>query len=214
MSIESVMPSNHLILGRPLLLPPSIVPKIRVFSSESVLCIRWPKYWSFSCTISPSNEYSRMISFRMDWLDLPAVQETLKSLLQHHSSKASIFSTQLSLQSNSQIRTWLRENPQLWLDGPLLARQTGSGPTGDGKSEHNIIVISELKWTVISNFNSDDRIYYCCQKSLRRNEVALLVNKRVRCSTWVLPQKQQNDLCSFPKQTIQHHSNPRPRPNR
>ena len=84
------MPSNHLILGRPLLLPPSIVPKIRVFSSESVLCIRWPKYWSFSCTISPSNEYSRMISFRMDWLDLPAVQETLKSLLQHHSSKASI----------------------------------------------------------------------------------------------------------------------------
>ena len=90
MSIESVMPSNHLILCRPLLLPPSIFPSIRVFSNELVLCIRWPKYWSFSFSISPSNEYSGPISFRMDWLDLLAVQETLKSLLQHHSSKASI----------------------------------------------------------------------------------------------------------------------------
>ena len=84
-SIESVMPSNHLILCRPLLLPPSIFPSIRVFSDESVLHIRWPKYWSFSFNISPSNEYSGLISFRMDWLDLLAVQETLKSLLQHHS---------------------------------------------------------------------------------------------------------------------------------
>ena len=88
------MPSNHLILCRPLLLPPSIFPSIRVFSSESVLCIRWPKYWNLSFSISPSNEYSGLISFRIDWLDLLAVQGTLKSLLQHHSSKAS--SLQLS----------------------------------------------------------------------------------------------------------------------
>ena len=90
MSIESVMPSKHLILCHPLLLLPSVFPSIRVFSNESVLCIRWPQYWSFSFNISPSNEYSELISFRMDWLDLLAVQGTLKSLLQHHSSKASI----------------------------------------------------------------------------------------------------------------------------
>ena len=89
MSIESVMPSSHLILCRPLLLLPSIFPSIRVFSNESVLHIRWPKYWSFSFNISPSNQYSGLISFMMDWLDLLAVQGTLKSLLQHHSSKAS-----------------------------------------------------------------------------------------------------------------------------
>ena len=88
--IESVMPSNHLILCHHLLLPPSIFPSIRVFSNESALRIRWPKYWSFSFNISPSNEHSGMISFRMDWFDLLAVQGTLKSLLQHHSSKASI----------------------------------------------------------------------------------------------------------------------------
>ena len=97
MSIESVMPSNHLILCCPLLLPPSIFPSIRVFSNESVLCIRWPKYWHFSFSIRPSSEYSGLISFRMDWLDLLAVQGTLKSLFQHHRSKASIFGTQLSL---------------------------------------------------------------------------------------------------------------------
>ena len=96
-SITSVMPSNHLILCRPLLLPPSIFPSIRVFSNESVLRIRWPKYWSFSFSISLSNEYSGLISFRMDWLDLLAVQGTLKSILQHHSSKASDLGTQLSL---------------------------------------------------------------------------------------------------------------------
>ena len=90
MSIESVRPSNHLILCHPLLLLPSIFPSIRVFANESVLHIRWPKYWSFSFSISPSNEYSGLISFRMDWLDLLAVQGTLKSLLQHHSSKASV----------------------------------------------------------------------------------------------------------------------------
>ena len=90
MSIELVMPSNHLILCRPLLLLPSILPSIRVFSNESALHIRWPKYWSFSFNISPSNEHSGLISFRMDWLDLLAVEGTLKSLLQYHSSKASI----------------------------------------------------------------------------------------------------------------------------
>ena len=101
MSIESVMPSNHLILCHLLLLP-SIFPSIRVFSNESVLCIRWPKYWSFNFSISPSNEYSGLISFRFDWFDLLEVQETLKSLLQYHSSKASIlrcsafFTVQLS----------------------------------------------------------------------------------------------------------------------
>ena len=88
MSIELVMSSNHLILCHPLLLLPSILPSIRVFSNESVLHIRWPEYWSFSFSISPSNEYSRLISFRTDWLHLLAVQGTLKSLLQHHSSKA------------------------------------------------------------------------------------------------------------------------------
>ena len=102
MSIESVMPSNHLILCHPLLLLPSIFPSIRVFSNESALHIRWPNYWSFSFSISPSNEYSGLISFRTDWLDLLAVQGTLKSLLQHHSSKASVlwrlafFTVQLS----------------------------------------------------------------------------------------------------------------------
>ena len=90
MSFESVMPSNHLILHRPLLLPPSIFPSIRVFSNKSVLRIRWPKYWSFSFSISPSNEYSGLISFRMDWFDLLAVHGTLRSLLQHHSLKTPI----------------------------------------------------------------------------------------------------------------------------
>ena len=90
MSIKLVMPSNHLILCHPVLLPPSISSSIRVFSNELVFCIRWPKYWSFSFSISPSNEYSGLISFRMDWLNLLAVQETLKSLLQHHTSKASL----------------------------------------------------------------------------------------------------------------------------
>ena len=102
LSVESVMPSNHLILYHPLFLLPSIIPSIRVFSNESALCIRWSKYWSFSFSISPSNEHPGLISFRMDWLDVLAVQGTLKSLLQHHSSKASIlwhsafFTVQLS----------------------------------------------------------------------------------------------------------------------
>ena len=107
MSIESVMPSNHLILCHPLLLLPPIFPSIRVFSNESALHIRWPKYWSFSFSISPSNEHPRLISFRMDWLGLLAVQGTLKSLLQCHSSRASIL--QLSIWSNSHMHTELQK---------------------------------------------------------------------------------------------------------
>ena len=96
MSIKSVTPSNHLILCRPRLLLPPVPPSIRVFSNESTLHVRWPKYWSFSFSISPSNEYSGLISFRMDWLELLAVQGTLKSLLKHHSSKASILQSSAS----------------------------------------------------------------------------------------------------------------------
>ena len=116
MSIELVMPSNHLILGHPLLLPPSIFPSIRVFPNESILHIWWPKYWSFS--ISPSNEYSGLISFRIDWFDLLAVQGTIKSVLQHHSSKASIqpFLWQLSYPYMTTGKTIV------WLDGLLLTK--------------------------------------------------------------------------------------------
>jgi len=118
MSIKSVMPSYHLILCHPLLLLPSIFPSIRVFSNESVLPIRWPKYWRFSFSISPSNEYSGLISFRMEWLDLLAVQRTLKNLLQHHSSKASIlqhsafFIVQLShpYMTTGKTKLWLISN--------------------------------------------------------------------------------------------------------
>ena len=109
MSIKSVMPSNHLILYRPLLLLPSIFASIRVFSNESAHHIRWPKYWSFSFSISPSNEYSGLISFRIDWFDLLAVQGTLRSLLQHHSLKVSVL-WRSALWSNSHIHTWLLEN--------------------------------------------------------------------------------------------------------
>ena len=111
MSIELMMPSSHLILCRPLLLLTPVPPSIRVFSNDSTLRIRWPKYWSFSFSISPSNEHPGLISFRMDWLDLLAVQGTLKSLLQHHSCKASIFQSRLSSQSNSLIHTRPLEKP-------------------------------------------------------------------------------------------------------
>ena len=113
-SIESVMPSNHLILCHPLLLLPSVFASLRVFSSESVLCIRWPKYWNVSFSISPSSEYSGLISFRMDWLDLLTVQGTLKSLLRHHSSKPSIlwcsafFMVQLSVSQSVQSLSCVR----------------------------------------------------------------------------------------------------------
>ena len=111
MSIELVMPSNYLILCHPLLLLPSIFPSISAFSNESALHIRWPKYWSFSFSISPSNEHPGLVSFRMDWLDLLAVQGTLKSLLQNHSSKHQFFGAQLSLEFNSHTHTLLREEP-------------------------------------------------------------------------------------------------------
>ena len=109
--IESVMPSNHLILCGPLLLPPSIFPCIRVFSKVSALHIRWPIYWSFSFSISPPSEHSGLISFRIDWFDLLTVQGTLKSLLQHHSSKASILPHSTLFRVNSHIHTWLLEKP-------------------------------------------------------------------------------------------------------
>ena len=108
MSVESVMPSNHLILCRPLLFLPSIFPSIKVFSSESALRIWWPKYWSFSFNISPTNEHPGLVSYRMDWLDLLAVQGILKSLLQHHSSKASVlWRAQPSLWSSSHIHSYM-----------------------------------------------------------------------------------------------------------
>ena len=114
MSIQSVMPSNHLILCHPILFLHSVFPNFRVFSNESFLCIRWPKYWSFS--ISPSNEYSGFISFMIDWFELFAVQGTLKSLLQNHNSKISI------LYGPWRIHTWLLEKPWLWLYESLLAK--------------------------------------------------------------------------------------------
>ena len=110
-SIKSVMPSSHLILCRPLLLLPPMPSSIRVFSNESTLHMRWPKYWSFSFSIIPSKEIPGLISFRMDWLDLLAVLGTLKSLLQHHSSKHQFFGVQPSSQSNSHIHTWPQETP-------------------------------------------------------------------------------------------------------
>ena len=111
MSIESVMPSNHLILSCPFLFLPSIFPSIRIFSSESVLHIRWPNYWSFSFSISPPSEYSGLISFRIDWFDLLVVQGAFKSLLQHTVQKHQLFGAQFSLRSNSYIHTWLLEKP-------------------------------------------------------------------------------------------------------
>ena len=124
--IELGMPSNHLILCRPLVLLPSIFPSIRVFSSESVLCIRWPKDWCFSFSISPSNEYSGLISIRMDWFDLLVVQGTLKSVPQFKEcttvQKNQFFSDLSSLWSSSHICTWLMEKTWLWLYRPLLAK--------------------------------------------------------------------------------------------
>ena len=123
MSTESVMLSNHLILCHLLLLLPSIFPSIRVFSNESVLCIRWPNYWSFSFSISPSNEQSGLISFRMGWFDLLAVQGTLKSLLQHHSSKASILWCSAFKFKNRQNKLWCCSKSECWL--PLVGEFIG-----------------------------------------------------------------------------------------
>ena len=122
MSIELVMLFNHLNLCRSLRLLPSVFPSIRVFSNESVLCIKWPKYWNFSFSVSPSNEDSGLISFRIDWFDLLAVQGTLKSLLQQDSSEASVLRHQLSLLSNSQIHYMTAGKIIVWLDRPLLAK--------------------------------------------------------------------------------------------
>ena len=121
MSIVSVMPSNHLILSHPLLLP-SVFPRISVFSNESFLCIRWPNYWCFSFSISPSNEYLGLICFRIDWLDLLAVQGILKSLLQHHSSKGSILQCSALFIVQFSHPCMTTGKPWLWLDGPLLAK--------------------------------------------------------------------------------------------
>ena len=122
MYIESGMPSNQCILCCPLLLLPSIFPQTGVFSNELAPPIRWPKYWSFSFSISPSNEYSGLISFRIDWVDLLAVQGFPKHFLQDHNSKASIFDAQPFLQSNCNVYMWLLEKPQLWLCTPLSAK--------------------------------------------------------------------------------------------
>ena len=123
MSIELVMSSNHLILCRPLLLQPSIFPSIRVLSNESALRIKWPKYWSFSFSVSPSNEYSGLISFRMDWLDLLVVQGTLKSLLQHHSSKASMLSKLVITflpRSKRLFISWVLSPSAMFLEPPKI----------------------------------------------------------------------------------------------
>ena len=125
MSIESVMPSNHLILCLPLLLLPSIIPSIRVFSSELALHIRWPKYWTFSFSISPSNEYSGLIFFRIDWFDLPGVQGTLKSLLQHDSSKASIH------QSSAFFRPTVTSIHDYWKNHHFMSNRKGKGRSSD-----------------------------------------------------------------------------------
>ena len=122
-SIESVMPLSHLILCRPLLLLPPIPPSIRVFSNESTLRMRWPKHWSFSLSTIPSKEQLSLISFRMDWLDVLAVQGTLKSFLNTTVQKHQFFGTQHSSQSNTHIHTWPLEKPQPWREGPLWAKE-------------------------------------------------------------------------------------------
>jgi len=137
MCIESVMPSNHLILYRPLLLPPSIFPSIRVFSNGAALPIRWPKYWSFSFNISPSNEHSGLISFRVDWLDLLVVQGTLRSLLQHHSSKASILQCSALFIAQLSHPYWRRQwhpTPVL-LPGKSHGRRSLAGCSPRGRKE-------------------------------------------------------------------------------
>ena len=160
MSIASVMPSSHLILCRPLLLLPTIPPSIRVFSNESALRIRWLKYWSFSFNISPSNEHPGLIFFRMDWLDLLAVQGTLKSLLQHHSSKASIlqssafFIVQLShpymtTGKTIALTTTFAKSLQLC---PTLCNPTDGSPTGS--SVPGILQARTLEWVAISFSNA------------------------------------------------------------
>ena len=154
MSIESMMPSNHLILCHPLLLLPSIFPNIRVFSNESVLHIRWPMYWSFSFSIRPSNEYSGLISFRMDWFDLLVVQGTLKNLLQHHSSKASVlrrsafFMVQLSHPYMTTGKTIALTRCTFdGKDRPLSA--SSNNTRKDFTHEHHQMVNTEIRLTIV-----------------------------------------------------------------
>ena len=174
------MPSSHLILCRPLLLLPPIPPSIRVFSNESALRMRWPKYWSFSFNISPSNEHPGLISFRMDWLDLLAVQGTLKSRLQHHNSKASVF------QCSAFFIVQLSHPYMTTGKTIVLTRQTFVGKVMsllfNMLSRLFVTFLPRSKCLLISwlEFNLDDHyIYYCDQESLRRNGVAIIVNKRV-----------------------------------
>ena len=150
MPIEPVMLSSHLILCHPLLLPPSIFPSIRVFSNESILHIRWPKYWGFSFSINPFNEYSGLISFRMGWLDLLAVQGTLKSLLQHHSSKASIlwcsafFTVQLSHPYVTTVCSWCEE--LIHLKRPWCWERLKAGGEGDDRGWDGWTLPTQWTW--------------------------------------------------------------------
>ena len=156
------MPSNHVILAHPLLLLPSIFPSIRIFSNKLALCIKWPKYWSFSFTISPSSEYSGLISFRMDWLNILAVQGRLKSLLQNHSLKASVLQCSVFLRYINQGKLEVVKQEMTRVNTDMLA-------------------ISKLKWIGMGEFNSDDHyIYYCGKESLRRNGITIIINKRVQ----------------------------------
>ena len=165
MSIESVMPSNHIILCHPLLLPPSVFPSIRVFSNESALCIRWPNHWSISFSITPSSEHPGLISFRMDWLDLLAVQGTLKSLLQHHRSKASIF-------QHSAFFTVQLSHPYMTTGKTIaLTRQTFVGKVMS-------LLLNMLSRLVITFLpRSKHLLFHCCNHHLQffgaqRNKVS------------------------------------------
>ena len=174
MSVASVMPSNHLILCGLLLLPPSIFPSIRVFSNESVLRIRWPEHWSFSFSISPSNEYSALISFRMHWLDLLAVQGTLKNLLQHHSSKASVLQHSASfmvqildcviLWKNVASNTGLSGTLSLSLSLPLFVYKRKPVGQGLAWTQHSITRASP-RWSGPA-FSSDQYLVKVYQRGL------------------------------------------------
>ena len=152
MSIESMMPSNHLIICCPLRLPPSIFPSIRVFSNESTLCIRWPEYWSYSFRINPSNYYSGLVSFGMDWFDDLAVQGTLKNLLQHHSSKASIlwcsafFIVQLSHPLGSLVAQLIKNLPAMW--ETWVRSLNWEDSLEKGRALHSSILAWRISWTV------------------------------------------------------------------
>ena len=171
MSISSVMPSNHLILCCPLLLSPSICPSIRVFFNELVLCIRWPKYWSFSFSISPSNEYSGLISFRMDWLDLFAVHGTLKNLLQCHNSKASILKCLAFFMSSS-----------LWPHGLQHARLPCSSPIPWAFKFQNSCPLS---WWCHPIISSSVVPFSSCPQSFPASGSFQMTEEWIKCVTYV-----------------------------